>query len=77
MVMVQWQQNHWKTIESNGAPEKNHYHPIVLKKITIVEVYCLFIWADTTLLGAVHILRQPGEGGGWQMLIIADEGGGG
>ena len=30
--MVQWQQNHWKTIESNGAPEKNHYHPIVLKK---------------------------------------------
>ena len=27
-------------------------------------------------LGAVHILRQPGEGGGvWQMLTIADEGG--
>ena len=25
--------------------------------------------------GAVNILRQPGEGGVWQMLTIADEGG--
>ena len=30
-------------------------------------------------LGAVHILRQPPEGGEgvWQMLTIADKGGGG
>ena len=30
--MVQGWQNHWKTIDGNGALEKKHYHPIVTKK---------------------------------------------
>ena len=29
--MVQGWWNHWKTIDANGALEKKHYHPIVIK----------------------------------------------
>ena len=45
--------------------------------VFLSAVVGLFVADAFSLLGAVHILRQPGEGGGgvWQMLTIADEGG--
>ena len=30
--MVKGWQNHWKTIDGNGALEKIHYHPIIMEK---------------------------------------------
>ena len=41
--MVHWRQNHRKTIESNGAPEKNHYHSIVLKKLLLSKSNVVFL----------------------------------
>ena len=61
MVMVQWQQNHWITIESNGAPEKNHYHPIVLTKLPSLKstLFCL-AFAATLICNILQlpVLRQ-------------------
>ena len=44
--MVQGCQNHWKTIDDNGALEKNITIPS-LKKMTIVEVYTKYTKQNT------------------------------
>ena len=46
MVMVQWQQNYWITTKSNGTLEKNHYHPIVLKKLTVLKSILPGYWLE-------------------------------